>query len=160
MKAVLRPSHYTVCLSYSGSWHCILVNTGSACRNRGYFNLLSGSKYTAVTQWWPLCTDSIINIGNITHQHNCCFFLRSQNTKVAVERIREWQTGKLSPKDTWRFWISCYVTFSHQQDNSVWDTDKADNAGLLMPDLQIEPSEFSTIIVSVLCCHFKRKREQ
>lgn len=32
-------------LSYSLSWLCIYVNTESACRHQGHFNLLWGSKY-------------------------------------------------------------------------------------------------------------------
>lgn len=94
------------------------------------------------------CPNMIISVGYITNQYSCCCFV-SQNIKVAVKRIRSWRTGKLSPKDTWMFWISCYVTFPHQQDNSVWDADKADNSSPLIPDLQIESSEFTTLVVCV-----------
>lgn len=92
------------------------------------------------------CPNVIISVGYITNQSSCCCFV-SQNIKLAVKRIRSWRTGKLSPKDTWMFWISYYVTVPHQQDNRVWDADRAGNSSALIPDLQLESSEFTTVVV-------------
>lgn len=90
--------------SYSRSWLCIYVNTESACRHQGHFNLLWGSKYILLkTVMAFIYAKSQSSVGKI----HC-----KRSVRLLWGGSGSDRRGNGSLKDTHKgFWISCYIAF-------------------------------------------------